>query len=86
MHIHYSSRFRKQYKKLPKKISEKTLERIRIFVYNEFHPTLDNHSLHGPYAGRRSINITGDLRLIYEKYSDGSLNFIAIGAHSQLFR
>ena len=74
MHIHYSSRFRKQYKKLPKKISEKTLERIRIFVYNEFHPTLDNHSLHG------------DLRLIYEKYSDGSLNFIAIGAHSQLFR
>jgi len=85
MEIHYSSRFRKQYKKLMKPIRLKVHERVRVFLKNEFDPLLDNHPLQGKYVGCRSIDITGNYRLIYEKYPDGSLNFVAVGTHSQLY-
>lgn len=83
--MHYSSRFRRQYKKLSKSLHLKTKARVALFLQNEFDPALNNHLLHGVYAGCRSINITGDFRLIYEKYPDGSLNFIAIGTHAELY-
>jgi len=85
MSIHYSSRFRKQYKKLTKPIRSKVQERVRIFLKNEFDPLLDNHPLQGEYVGCRSIDITGNYRLIYERYPDGSLNFVAVGTHPQLY-
>ena len=85
MRIHYSSRFRKQYKKLTKSVRAKVQERVGLFLRGEFHPSLENHALRGRYARCRSINITGDFRLIYEKYPDGSLNFVAVGTHPQLY-
>ena len=63
----------------------KTKERVRVFMDNEFDPLLDNHPLQGKYAGRRSISITGGFRLIFERYADGPLNFIAIGTHPREF-
>jgi len=86
MHVHYSSRFRKQYKKLSEPIREKVQERVGIFLQNEFEPLLGNHALNGKkYAGCRSIDITDKFRLIYERYSDGMLNFVAVGTHPQLY-
>lgn len=85
MRIHYSSRFRTQYRKLTKKVRLKAQDRVRIFLQNEFDPLLGNHPLQGKYAGYRSIDITGDFRLIYERYQDNSLNFVAIGSHAELF-
>ena len=83
--IHYSSRFRKMYRKLMKPIRLKVQERVGIFRMNEFDPLLDNHALQGKYEGCRSIDITGSYRLIYERYADGTLNFIAVGTHPQLY-
>jgi len=60
-------------------------ERVRIFLKNEFDPLLDNHPLQGKYVGCRSIDITGNYRLIYERYPDGLLNFVAVGTHPQLY-
>lgn len=85
MHIYYSSRFKKQYAKLPKKVLAAAQERIRIFIGDEFDPILHNHSLHGEYNGCRSIDISGDHRLIYEKYADGAVSLVAIGTHHQLY-
>ncbi|MBI2097985.1 MAG: type II toxin-antitoxin system mRNA interferase toxin, RelE/StbE family [Candidatus Vogelbacteria bacterium] len=83
--LHYSSRFRKRYKRLPPSLRRKVVECLHLLLKNEFNPLLGNHSLHGSYVGCRSVNITGDIRLIYEKYVDGLLNLITLGTHSELY-
>ena len=43
------------------------------------------HMLTGEYAGLYSINITGDIRALYEKIDDTYVIFGFIGTHSQLY-
>lgn len=59
-------------------------ERRDIFMKDPFHPILNNHKLHGAYAGHRSINITGDMRAIYYERGKTAV-FIRIGTHSELY-
>lgn len=84
MRIHFSTRYEKEYRKLPGKIQLHTDERIRLFVYDPFHPLLNNHALGGEHRGRRSINITGNYRAIFRMYGDDCV-FIRIGTHPQLY-
>ena len=60
-------------------------ERRDIFLEDEFNPVLNNHSLRGKYQGYRSINITGDIRVIYKKEREIVI-FVTIGNHSELYR
>lgn len=76
--------FEKQYKKLKTPEKEKFKERRDIFLKNEFDPVLNNHPLKGKYLGFRSINITGDLRALYQKQED-IVTFVEIGSHSNLY-
>lgn len=85
MRIDRSRRFKKQYKKLLKHLQMKADERILLFVANPFNGVLRNHSLSGEYAGCRSINITGDYRIIYEENSKGFVEFLLIGTHDELY-
>jgi mRNA-degrading endonuclease YafQ of YafQ-DinJ toxin-antitoxin module len=55
-----------------------------LFAEDRFHSQLNNHSLNYPYKGCRSINISGDVRAIYEEVPEGIL-FIRIGSHSELY-
>ncbi|MCX6755888.1 MAG: type II toxin-antitoxin system mRNA interferase toxin, RelE/StbE family [Candidatus Nomurabacteria bacterium] len=80
----YSHSFKKDYKKLPPKIKKQLGIRIEIFKLNQFDRILNNHAVHHPYTGCRSINITGDLRALYEVDGD-KLIFIRIGTHSELY-
>lgn len=41
--------------------------------------------LTGEYAGLYSLNITGDIRALYEKIDDAYVIFGFIGTHSQLY-
>jgi mRNA-degrading endonuclease YafQ of YafQ-DinJ toxin-antitoxin module len=41
--------------------------------------------LHGEYSGYRSINITGDLRVIYEPLGKNTVQFVIIDTHSNLY-
>jgi len=84
MDIDYSKKFRKQYKKLPENIKERCRERLQIFKSNSFSRELNNHALQGEYSGCRSINITGNLRAVYEVRREG-LRFLAIDTHSNLY-
>ncbi len=80
-----SSRFEKEYKKLSKKLKDKMIERLRIFVVNEFDQLLNNHKVKYKYDGHRSINLTGDWRILYKKIDDTTCELYAIGTHHQLF-
>lgn len=84
MDIDYSKNFRKQYKKLSANMKERCKERLHIFKENPFARELNNHALHGEYSGCRSINMTGDLRVIYEVRQEG-LRFLFIDTHSNLY-
>lgn len=84
LRIEYHKRFQKQYRKLPAKEQKKFAERVEIFTENPLAPELHNHPLHGEYAAYRSINITGDLRAIYQISGD-KVQFLMIDTHSNLY-
>ena len=81
----YHKSFRKQFDKLPLKIQDKFGERLDMFLQNQFHPLLDNHSLTGEYEGCRSINITGNIRAIFYLKTESDIVFINIGSHPELY-
>lgn len=84
MNIKLHKDFEKQFVKLTPSQQKKFKERRNIFLQAQFHPILNNHALHGKYAGYRSINITGDLRVIFKK-EDEDVMFVAIDSHSNLY-
>ncbi|MBI4068203.1 type II toxin-antitoxin system mRNA interferase toxin, RelE/StbE family [Candidatus Kaiserbacteria bacterium] len=81
----FTKRFAKQRNKLPDKTKATCDERLRIFLQDQFHPTLHNHKLHGTYADCRSININGDIRAVYWHVEPDLVEFVAIGTHSELY-
>ncbi len=85
MTITYSRRFKKNAQKLPHKIQRALTARIRVFSKNPHDIQLHNHALSGPLRNYRSINITGDYRLIYEEYDKSTVRLIDIDTHSNLY-
>ena len=85
MRFHWTSGFKRQYKKLPVKIQQRVQDRFAQFVLDEFDPTLNNHKLSGELSSCRSINITGDYRVVYEKIDADLVCLIAIGTHAELY-
>lgn len=85
MRIILHQRFIKKYKKLTSAEREKFKERRDLFLEDPFHPLLRNHALHGKYADYRSINITGDMRLVYKNLDAETFLFVEIGTHSELY-
>ena len=85
MRIIFHRDFHKRYAKMRPSEQKRTDERIRLFAQNPFHPILENHALHHPYEGCRSINITGDLRAIYREVSPDVIHFIITGTHPELY-
>lgn len=85
MEVVYSHRFKKQYKKFPTELRAKVIERIGIFMDDTMNPLLNNHALAGEYRACCSINVTGNVRIIYEVQEDGTILLIAVGTHSELY-
>ncbi len=80
-----SQQFVKAFSKLSNKEKMKFSERISIFSTDKNNPILNNHKLHGEYSGCRSINITGDIRLVYKDLSNDDILLYRIGTHSELY-
>jgi addiction module RelE/StbE family toxin len=85
MNFRTHRKFDKAFRKVPRKIKDKFYERAQIFLQDEYDPQLRNHALSGKYAGSRSIDITGDWRVVYELVADDEAMFMDIGTHSQLY-
>ena len=86
MVVHFSKTFTKAYNKLDKKIRNAFIDRLELFVVDEFNSRLSNHGLKGSYKGVRSISVTGDFRAHYVIRDTDIREFIEIGTHSQLYR
>jgi len=84
MQFYKTKRFNKQFKKFDKKIQTAFAKRLKIFVKDQYSPVLHNHKLAGKYKNYCSINITGDVRLIFELEGDICW-LVEIGTHSELY-
>lgn len=84
MEIKLHKNFEKQYLKLTTSQKGKFKERRNLFLIDEFNPVLNNHSLNGKYLGCRSINVTGDLRIIFKREGNYII-FLTIDSHSNLY-
>ncbi len=85
MNVKYTNNFEKKFKKLPQKLKDAFRARLKLFIQDKFNPLLNNHLLHGEYRNCRSINITGDLRAIFNEDRARNILFKAIGTHSQFY-
>jgi addiction module RelE/StbE family toxin len=86
MIVLFAKRFEKQRAKFPVSIRRQLDKKLSLFIDNPFNLVLNNHEVHYPYSGFRSINISGDIRALYEIVSDDTVLFSHIGTHSELYK
>lgn len=84
--IRYHKNFKKSYGKLPLKIQKVADDRLLLFARHPFAELLHNHPLKGKYIGCRSINVTGDYRILHSDESEYEVLLLDIGTHSQLYK
>lgn len=85
MIIELRKSFKKDLYKLPKKQQEHFYKRLALFEDDPFDPILNNHQLSGNMKNVRSINVTGDIRAIYEEIGKDKVLFLTIASHSKLY-
>lgn len=86
MEIFLHKNFVRKYAKLRQGEKEKFKERRNLFLQDPFNPLLNNHALTGKYSGSRSVNVTGDLRAVFDIVGKNSILFIDIDTHSNLYK
>lgn len=85
MTISRNKSFIKQFKKLPIKIQNQFIKRLRLLLSDSSHPYLKCHRLSGEYRGYISFNVNADVRAVFKQEED-QITFVAIGTHSQLYK
>ena len=81
MRIIYTSKFRREYKKLPDKVKSIAEEREPVFRANPFHPSLDTHKLHGRLKEFWSFSVGYKYRIIFEFNDKQTVYFHSTGDH-----
>lgn len=81
MKIYYSSKFYREYKKLPQKIKKLAEEKEAIFRKDPHDIRLKTHALTGELKGYWSFSIDHKIRIIFEFRSKGVIWFHSVGTH-----
>lgn len=82
MEIIYSSKFAREYKKLPTTIKDGAEEQEIIFRQNHFDPRLKTHKLKGKLNGFLVFSIGYEYRIIFELAKNKkTAYFHAVGNH-----
>lgn len=85
MRIARHPQFEKKLARLSPNIRVALAERLELLIVNSQHPLLHNHALSGDRRGLRSVNITGDWRLVYKTIDEEVILLIEIGTHHDLY-
>ncbi len=81
MQIFYSSKFEKQYRKLPEAIKSLAEEKEIVFRINPFDAILSTHKLHGKLKGFYAFSINNKYRIIFEFENSDYIKFHYVGTH-----
>ncbi len=82
MKIYYSSKFAKEYRKLPKKIKLVAEKREKLFRQDPFSSQLKTHKLTGKLKDYWSFSIDYQYRIIFEFVGKDMIWFHSIGTHA----
>ena len=82
MDIFYHEKFKRQFKKLDRRVKELAYEREAIFLKNPFDPRLKTHKLHGALADYWTISVDNRHRIILKFMDSKTAKFYEIGDHS----
>ena len=87
MVVIFHKRFKKELKRLPKKVQDRFFFLLQLFQEEKMTVSLHDHSFSGKYTGYRSISVTGDYRAVYVVYrtEEEIVQFVRIGTHSELY-
>ena len=77
--------FDRQVKKLKISEQKRLKQRLGLFLTDPYAPILSNYALKGKGEGYFSINITGDIRAIYQPLKKDVALFIKVDTHSNLY-
>lgn len=89
MKVQFSPELIDKLKKQDVRIRHSFKKAIELFTQDPNNLELDNHELEREWQGFRSIDITADLRTIYQEDKEGSklvAYFVALGTHKELYR
>ena len=82
MQIIYSSKFTREYKKLPWHVKKIAEQKEEVFRENVFHPSLKTHKLTGNLQGFWSFSIDYKYRIIFEFADEKIIYFHSVGTHA----
>lgn len=85
MRIYYSSKFKREYTKLPQKIKKLAEEREIVFRKNPFNSALNTHNLHGRLKEYWAFSIDNRYRIIFEFAEKEIMWFHSVGDHSMYY-
>ena len=81
MKILYSSRFAKEYKKLPNSIKDVAEKKEEIFRSRPFDPRLKTHKLKGKLTDFYSFSISLRWRIVFHFEDESTVVFDNVGTH-----
>lgn len=86
MHVLFSKRFKKRHSRLDLDMQNKFRKRLELYLSERDTAILNVHQLKGEFTGYYSLNVTGDIRLIFRHLTDSDVIFLFdIGSHSELY-
>ncbi|MEI6042000.1 MAG: type II toxin-antitoxin system mRNA interferase toxin, RelE/StbE family [bacterium] len=85
MIITTTNKFDKQFKKQDQRIKNEFRARIGIFIKDSGDRSLNIHRLSGKLKDLWSLNVTGDVRVIFDKSQKDVVILVEIGSHSELY-
>ena len=85
MKIVTTKRFDKKIEKHSKKIKNEFKKRIQLFVLDVNNSILKTHKLSGKLKYLWSFNVTGDIRVVFDKSQKDIIILVDIGTHSDLY-
>ena len=85
MVITTTRKFDKRFKKQSAKIKKEFQYRIKIFLKDINDPVLNIHKLSGKLNNLWSFNLSGGIRIIFDKNQKNIILLVDIGSHSELY-
>lgn len=86
MEIQYSSKFVREYKKLPDTVKDIAEEYEILFRKNPFNPKLKTHKLQGRFKGYLSFSIGYAYRIIFELSKDKKKAYFHSGGDHDVYQ
>lgn len=81
MLIYFSSKFEKEYKRLPISVKKLAEKKEKLFRENPYNPTLKSHQLSGQLKSYWSFSINYQYRIIFEFINNKEIWFHSVGTH-----